>query len=98
MPPRFFFAIFDFAADEIDPEFGFSVRLILRFLRLFLICIEEEPVRYEGDVRLVPIFVELFLAVLIFCIIQITFPIGLERKRRGTQMFIPFQNGFFHCR
>ena len=69
MSPRLIFAIFDFTADEIHPEFGFAKRMILGFFRLLFVGVEKQPVGDERDVGLVPILIQLLLAVLVLGII-----------------------------
>ena len=85
MPPRLIFAIFDFAVDEIDTEFGFPVRLIPPFSGFLFIGVEKQPIGNERYVSFVPVLVELLLPVLVLGVVKMTLPqsLGWEcRKMR----------------
>ena len=81
MLSRLVLAVFDLSTDEIDSEFGFAVRLIPPFFGLLFVGIEEKPIGDEGHKGFVPIFVQLFLPVLVLCVVEMSLTQRLKRYK-----------------
>ena len=78
MLPRLILAVFDLSTDEIDSEFGFAVGLIPPFFGLLFVGIEEEPIGDERNEGFVPIFVQLFLPVLVLGVVEMSLTQSLD--------------------